>query len=183
MGSVGLRRESRGIPCQTRFGTRAAADRGRRRGGGLTRLPFQPSTRSVYVGTKCASGVRTPESLLTPTYTFRRFGVRQTTGGMAGLLALVSGRALPDGAAGGLFLLIAGLMHIGKMAPSRSRVKWRGRPFSAPMASVRKRALANTPGSLPRHRRKPGRLPVLSSRHPIGSPPLGSGLGSSSAGL
>ncbi len=38
----------------------------------------------------------------------------QTPGGMAGLLALVPGRALPEGAAGGLFLLIAGLMHVGK---------------------------------------------------------------------
>lgn len=50
----------------------------------------------------------------------------QTPGGTAGLLTLVPGWALPAGAAGGLFLLIAGLMHVGKKGknPKETLTTW-----------------------------------------------------------
>lgn len=44
----------------------------------------------------------------------RELGTANIGMGVAGLLALVPGWALPAGAAGGLFLLIAGLMHVTK---------------------------------------------------------------------
>ena len=44
----------------------------------------------------------------------RELGVANLGMGLAGLLALVPGWALPAGVGGGVFLLLAGLMHIGK---------------------------------------------------------------------
>lgn len=44
----------------------------------------------------------------------RELGVANVGMGLAGLLALVPGWALPAGVAGGVFLLLAGLMHVGK---------------------------------------------------------------------
>ena len=61
----------------------------------------------------------------------------RTPGGMAGLLALVPGRALPEGAAGGFFLLIAGLMHVGKKGknPKETLATWTDRPVSGAVAT------------------------------------------------
>lgn len=44
----------------------------------------------------------------------RELGTANIGMGLAGLLALVPGWALPAGAAGGVFLLIAGAMHVAK---------------------------------------------------------------------
>jgi hypothetical protein len=44
----------------------------------------------------------------------RELGTANIGMGLAGLLALVPGWALPAGAAGGVFLLLAGLMHVAK---------------------------------------------------------------------
>lgn len=44
----------------------------------------------------------------------RELGTANVGMGVAGLLALVPGWALPAGAAGGIFLLIAGAMHVAK---------------------------------------------------------------------
>ncbi|OJX68399.1 MAG: hypothetical protein BGO95_10385 [Micrococcales bacterium 73-13] len=44
----------------------------------------------------------------------RELGTANIGMGLAGLLALVPGWALPAGLAGGVFLLIAGLLHLGK---------------------------------------------------------------------
>ncbi|MBX3068667.1 MAG: hypothetical protein KF844_08515 [Cryobacterium sp.] len=44
----------------------------------------------------------------------RELGTANIGMGVAGLLALVPGWALPAGLAGGIFLLIAGLLHVGK---------------------------------------------------------------------
>jgi hypothetical protein len=44
----------------------------------------------------------------------RELGFANVTIGLAGLLALVPGWALPAGFAGGIFLLVAGLMHVSK---------------------------------------------------------------------
>ncbi|MET0297320.1 MAG: hypothetical protein ABW024_07965, partial [Microbacterium sp.] len=44
----------------------------------------------------------------------RELGMANVGMGLAGLLALVPGWALPAGLAGGVFLLIAGLMHVAK---------------------------------------------------------------------
>lgn len=44
----------------------------------------------------------------------RELGTANLAMGLAGLLALVPGWALPAGVAGGVFLLIAGLMHVAK---------------------------------------------------------------------
>ena len=44
----------------------------------------------------------------------RELGVANVAMGLAGLLALVPGWALPAGVAGGVFLLIAGIMHLPK---------------------------------------------------------------------
>lgn len=44
----------------------------------------------------------------------RELGTANIGMGLAGLLALVPGWALPAGAAGGIFLLLAGLMHVPK---------------------------------------------------------------------
>lgn len=44
----------------------------------------------------------------------RELGTANIAMGLAGLLALVPGWALPAGLAGGLFLLIAGIMHLPK---------------------------------------------------------------------
>ena len=44
----------------------------------------------------------------------RELGMANVGMGLAGLLALVPGWALPAGFAGGVFLLIAGLMHVSK---------------------------------------------------------------------
>ena len=44
----------------------------------------------------------------------RELGVANIAMGLAGLLAIVPGWALPAGAAGGVFLLIAGIMHVPK---------------------------------------------------------------------
>lgn len=55
------------------------------------------------------SGSSIPEKQLT-----RELGVANIGMGLAGLLALVPGWALAAGAAGGIFLLVAGLMHLPK---------------------------------------------------------------------
>ena len=44
----------------------------------------------------------------------RELGTANIAMGFAGLFALIPGWALPVGLAGGVFLLIAGLMHVGK---------------------------------------------------------------------
>jgi hypothetical protein len=44
----------------------------------------------------------------------RELGTANVAMGAAGLLALVDGWALPAGLAGGLFLLVAGLLHVAK---------------------------------------------------------------------
>jgi hypothetical protein len=44
----------------------------------------------------------------------RELGTANIGMGLAGLLALVPGWALPAGLAGGVFLLIAGVMHLSK---------------------------------------------------------------------
>lgn len=44
----------------------------------------------------------------------RELGTANVGMGIAGLLALVPGWAVPAGLAGGVFLLIAGIMHVGK---------------------------------------------------------------------
>lgn len=44
----------------------------------------------------------------------KELGTANIAMGLAGLLALVPGWALPAGLAGGLFLLFAGVMHVGK---------------------------------------------------------------------
>ncbi len=56
----------------------------------------------------------------------RELGTANIALGAAGLLALVPGWALPTGAAGGLFLLIAGLMHAPKRGknPQESLATW-----------------------------------------------------------
>lgn len=46
----------------------------------------------------------------------RELGTANIGMGLAGLLALVPGWALPAGLAGGVFLVIAGILHVGKRA-------------------------------------------------------------------
>ncbi|MHA7984350.1 hypothetical protein ACX9R5_00970 [Rathayibacter sp. CAU 1779] len=56
----------------------------------------------------------------------RELGTANIGMGLAGLLALVPGWALPAGLAGGVFLLIAGLMHVTKRNknPQESLATW-----------------------------------------------------------
>jgi hypothetical protein len=56
----------------------------------------------------------------------RELGVANVAMGLAGLLALVAGWALPAGVAGGVFLLIAGIMHVPKRHknPQESLATW-----------------------------------------------------------
>ena len=56
----------------------------------------------------------------------RELGMANLTIGLAGLLALVPGWALPAGFAGGIYLLIAGIMHLPKKGknPQESLATW-----------------------------------------------------------
>lgn len=56
----------------------------------------------------------------------RELGTANIAMGLAGLLALVPGWALPAGFAGGIFLLIAGAMHVTKKGknPQESLATW-----------------------------------------------------------
>ncbi|MBN9175825.1 MAG: hypothetical protein J0I43_00425 [Microbacterium sp.] len=54
------------------------------------------------------------ESSVAETQLTRELGTANIGMGLAGLLALVPGWALPAGLAGGVFLLLAGLMHVAK---------------------------------------------------------------------
>lgn len=53
-------------------------------------------------------------------------GVANTCMGLAGLFALVPGWALPAGVAGGIYLLVAGLLHVGKRGknPKEQAATW-----------------------------------------------------------
>ncbi|MCU1476569.1 MAG: hypothetical protein JWQ64_1262 [Subtercola sp.] len=56
----------------------------------------------------------------------RELGMANVGMGLAGLLALVPGWALPAGFAGGIFLLIAGIMHVAKKGknPKEAVATW-----------------------------------------------------------
>lgn len=56
----------------------------------------------------------------------RELGTANLGMGLAGLLALIPGWAVPAGLAGGVFLLIAGLIHIGKKnkGPEETLATW-----------------------------------------------------------
>ncbi|WP_146115233.1 hypothetical protein [Microbacterium sp. MYb66] len=56
----------------------------------------------------------------------RELGTANIAMGLAGLLALIPGWALPTGLAGGLFLLIAGVMHVPKKGknPQETLATW-----------------------------------------------------------
>jgi hypothetical protein len=56
----------------------------------------------------------------------RELGVANVGMGLAGLLALVPGLALPAGIAGGIFLLVAGILHVPKKNknPQESLATW-----------------------------------------------------------
>lgn len=56
----------------------------------------------------------------------RELGTANLAMGLAGLLALVHGWALPAGAAGGVFLLIAGVLHVAKKGkgPQEALATW-----------------------------------------------------------
>lgn len=78
-------------------------------------------TRLLLAGLAQASGKGPTSEVLgsaAPTVHERQLtgelGVANIGMGLAGLLALVPGWALPAGVAGGLFLLFAGLMHVAK---------------------------------------------------------------------
>lgn len=62
--------------------------------------------------TSAILGAATPS--IQETQLTRELGVANIAMGLAGLLAIVPGWALPAGAAGGVFLLIAGIMHVPK---------------------------------------------------------------------
>ena len=69
-------------------------------------------------------GASTPS--IQETQLARELGMANVGMGLAGLLALVPGWALPAGFAGGIFLLIAGIMHLPKKGknPQESLATW-----------------------------------------------------------